>query len=265
LILIRGGGDLATGVAIRLLRSGLKVVVTELPQPLAVRRSVAFSEAIYKGQASVEGFIARRVQDAQDILRVLNILSNNQIPLLVDPLCASAKLLHPAVIVDARLTKLPPEPIGFAPLLYIGLGPGFLAPSNCQAAIETRRGHDLGRVYWDGGPALDTALPEGDSRRVLRSPADGKLTTYVDIGQVVDEEALIADVCEHHIKAPFRGLLRGLLRSKTQVSLGMKIGDIDHRIDPALCTTVSDKSLAIGGGVLEAILSHTAARKSLWD
>jgi xanthine dehydrogenase accessory factor len=138
LILIRGGGDLATGVAIRLIRSGLRVVITELAQPLAVRRTVSFAEAVYAGEITVEGITARRVTDPTDSLNVLNVLGKQQIPVLVDPDCVAAKLLHPAVIVDGRMTKHPPEAIGYSPALYIGLGPGFEAGVNCQAVIETQ-------------------------------------------------------------------------------------------------------------------------------
>ena len=144
LVLIRGGGDLATGVAIRLIRTGLRLVVTELPQPLAVRRTVSFAEAVYAGEMAVEGITARRVDDPADSLRIRTILGKQQVPVLLDPDCISVKALHPSVIVDGRMNKRPPEDIGYSPLLYIGLGPGFEAGVNCQVVIETRRGHTLG-------------------------------------------------------------------------------------------------------------------------
>jgi xanthine dehydrogenase accessory factor len=194
IILIRGGGDLATGVAIRLIRSGLHVVVTELSQPLAVRRTVSFAEAVYAGEITIEGLTARRVDDPTDSLRILTILGKQQIPLLVDPDCISAKALHPAVIVDGRMTKRPPEPIGYSPVLYIGLGPGFVAGENCQAAVETRRGPTLSRVYWRGSPDPDTGAPEGDLARVLRAPCDGVLVGHKRIGEHCEEGEVIAEV-----------------------------------------------------------------------
>ena len=151
-ILIRGGGDLATGVALRLIRSGLRVVVTEIAQPLAVRRTVSFAEAVYAGEITVEGVPAHRIPDPTDSFRILMVLGKQQIPVLVDPDCTSAKALHASVIVDARMTKRPPEPIGYVPQLYLGLGPGFEAGVNCQAVVETRRGAMLGRVYWQRRP-----------------------------------------------------------------------------------------------------------------
>ncbi len=265
IVLIRGGGDLATGVAIRLIRSGLRVAITELPEPLAVRRSVSFAEAVYAGEITIEGISARRVNDPTDSLRILTILGKQQIPVLVDPYCASAKALHPAVIVDGRMTKHPPEPIGYSPPLYLGLGPGFEAGVNCQAAIETRRGHMLGRVYWRGGPEADTGAPEGDPARVLRAPCDGVVAAHTDIGEHVEEGQLIAVIGNQcSVVSPFKGILRGLIHPGLTVVRGVKIGDVDPRDDPHLCQMVSDKALAVGGGVLEAILSQTELRARLW-
>lgn len=265
LILIRGGGDLATGVAIRLLRSGLRLVVTELSQPLTVRRTVSFAEAIYSGEVTIEEFTARRVGDAGDALQILSTLAQGVIPVLEDPACACAKFLHPAVIADGRMTKQPPEPIGYSPALYIGLGPGFEAGVNCQVVVETRRGHTLGRLHWRGVPDADTGLPEGDPARVLRAPVDGELGVHASIGDLVKEGQVIASVSGQPVAAPFSGLLRGLLHPGLLVTRGMKIGDIDPRTDPRLCRLVSDKALSIGGAVLEAILSKPELRSILWS
>jgi xanthine dehydrogenase accessory factor len=269
-ILIRGGGDLATGVAIRLIHSGLRVVVTEIAQPLAVRRSVAFAEAVYAGECTVEGVSAHCVPDPTDSFRILMVLGKQQVPVLVDPDCTSAKALHASVIVDGRMTKRPPEPIGYVPQLYLGLGPGFEAGVNCQAVIETRRSHMLGRVYWQGGPDPDTGKPDGNPQRVLRAPADGTFIGFKQIGDHCDEGELIAGIQSptenppSKIFSPFPGVLRGLLHPGLTVPRGMKIGDIDPRDDPRLCQMVSDKALSIGGGVLEAILSRPELRAHLW-
>ena len=270
IILFRGGGDLATGVAIRLIRSGLRVVVTELSQPLAVRRTVSFAEAVYAGDVTIEGITARCIPDPTDSLRILTILGKQQIPVLVDPDCASGRALYPAVIVDGRMTKRPPEPIGYSPVLYIGLGPGFVAGENCQAVIETRRGQTLGRVYWRGGPDTDTGAPEGDPARVLRAPCDGVVIGHKQIGEHCEEGELIAEIQlsienrKSKIESPFRGVLRGLIHPGLTVTRGMKIGDVDPRDDPRLCQMVSDKALAVGGGVLEAILSRPELRSRMW-
>jgi xanthine dehydrogenase accessory factor len=269
LILIRGGGDLASGVAIRLIHAGLRIVIAELPQPLAVRRSVAFAEAIYSSEITVEGITARAVKDPSDTLRILNILGKQQVPVLEDPLCTSAQSLHPSVIVDARMTKRPPEPIGYSPQLYIGLGPGFSAGENCQVVVETRRGHTLGRVYWHGGSEPDTGEPDPvrghQVDRVLRAPTDGEFVTHARLCEHIDTGHLIAEVAGQPINAAFNGILRGLLHPGLNVTKGLKVGDLDPRDDPALCTLVSDKALAVGGGVLEAILGKPEVRTTLWS
>lgn len=274
IVLIRGGGDLASGIALRLHRSGLKVVITELPQPLVVRRTVAFAEAVYSGETTVEQITARRVNDPDDSLRVLQILAKGQIPVLVDAEAKSAQALHPMVIVDARMTKRPPEPLRHSARLYIGLGPGFIAVENCHAVIETQRGHNMGRVIWSGKAQADTGVPESlpsdtsslDRRaeRVLRAPAEGILEAQVQIGDHLEAGQPVAVVGGQVVTAPFCGVLRGLLHPGLAVRQGMKIGDVDARDDPALCNLVSDKSLAIGGGVLEAILSKAELRANFW-
>jgi xanthine dehydrogenase accessory factor len=265
LILIRGGGDLATGVALRLIRSGLRVAITELPQPLAVRRTVSFAEAIYTNEVTVEGIPAQAVSDPTDSLRILTIFGKQKVPVLVDPGGTSAKTLRPTVIVDARMTKLSPEPIGYEPRLYIGLGPGFVAGENCQVVIETRRGPMLGRVFWSGSPDEDTGKPEGNAERVLRAPADGELIAHTSICDHVEKGQSIAEVSGNLITSPFPGVLRGLIHPGLQDKHGMKIGDIDPRDDPEICKKVSDKALSIGGGVLEAILSKPELRTQMWS
>jgi xanthine dehydrogenase accessory factor len=264
LVLIRGGGDLATGVAVRLIRSGLRVVITEIAQPLAVRRTVAFAEAVYTRETAIEGFTAHAIPDPTDSFGILMVLGKQQVPVLVDPDCTAAKMLHVPVIVDARMTKHPPEAIGYSPVLYIGLGPGFEAGVNCQVVIETRRSHMLGRVYWRGGPSPDTGQPEGDPQRVLRAPADGELIAHSEIGQHLEAGQGIAEVAGQMVIAPFPGILRGLLHPGLIVTRGLKIGDIDRRADPRLLQFVSDKALSVGGGVLEAILSRPELRPQLW-
>jgi xanthine dehydrogenase accessory factor len=268
IVVLRGGGDIASGVAMRLYRAGLRVAVLELPKPMAVRRLVSFSEAVYAGETVVEGVTAKKVNDPTDTLRVLQIYSKGQIPVLVDPEGEAVRALHPHVVVDARLLKqrvsLMPERVG----LIIGLGPGFTAGENCHAAIETNRGHMLGRVFWQGSPEEDTGAPESVAQvgmeRVLRAPADGELVTHVEIGAHVDAGQVIAEVAGQPVTARFKGVMRGLLRGGISVRAGLKIGDVDPRDDERYCTTISDKALAVGGGVIEAILSRVELRKQLW-
>ena len=268
LIILRGGGDLASGVALRLRRAGFQLVIVELEKPLAVRRSVSFSEAVYDGVQTVEDVTARLV--SPDQLQVT--LEAGEIPVLVDPhanILRNQFLTSPqsTFVVDARLLKTTPGPLDVNIPLHIGLGPGFCAGENCQAVIETRRGHTLGRVYWSGSALADNGEPDGDRRRVLRASHDGVLVADVNIGDRLEESQLIAEIQpddgsdNFSILSPFEGVLRGLMRPGVYVTRGMKIGDVDRRNDPALCRLVSDKALAVGGGVLEAVLTFKARVK----
>lgn len=255
LILLRGGGDLASGVALRLHHSGFQVVITELPRPLAVRRLVSFSEAVYAGQISVEDLTARLV--TADQIQVA--LEAGEIPVLVDPDANQLLITNYQAVIDARLMKSPPHPLPTPVPLHIGLGPGFCAGRDCHAVIETRRSHTLGRVYWDSETTPDSGQPDGDPRRVLRAASNGILTTLVRIGEHVQEGQLIAEIVDKQtrtqVNSPFKGVLRGLLPDGMTVTRDLKLGDVDSRDDPALCRLVSDKALAVGGGVLEAILT----------
>ncbi len=269
IVLIRGGGDLASGVALRLHRCGLHVVVTELSQPLAVRRLVSFAEAVYTKACTVEGVEARLVSDWMDSLSVLQVFSKGRIPVLVDPDGKSAQALHPMVIVDARMRKCAPEPMRHNAVLYMGLGPGFVAGENCHVVIETNRGHSLGRVIWQGAAQSDTGVPEAmgqrQAERVLRAPADGVLTPLAQLGDSLEAGQPVFEVAGQVTAAPFTGVLRGLLHPSVPVHQGMKVGDLDPRGDPGVCTQVSDKALAVGGAVLEALLSRPELRKSFWS
>jgi len=267
-VLIRGGGDLATGVALRLHRAGIRVVISELAQPLAVRRTVSFSEAVYEGQHSVEGVTARLIEASQ--LVAWN--EADEIPIIIDPNADILSSITFPVVVDARLIKLPPAPLPVDVPLHIGLGPGFTAGSDCHAVIETRRSHTLGRVYWTGTTQPDSGEPEGDPRRVLRAPSDGVVIGYKKIGDHVAAREEIAIISEpnsdqYSVVSPFAGILRGLIRDGLRVTKGMKIGDIDARDDAnaSACYLVSDKALAIGGAVLEAILSRSEIRTQLFN
>jgi xanthine dehydrogenase accessory factor len=268
IVLIRGGGDLASGVAIRLHHAGFKVVITELPKPLAVRRLACFCEAIYNGEITLEGVVGRRVSEIDDPLRILQLLSKGRIPVLIDPEGKSIQSVHPSVIVDARMLKIAPEALRHTAKLYLGLGPGFIGGANCHAAIETQRGPWLGRVLWEGAALPDSGIPEAvgtrQMERALFAPADGNIVASKAIADHVQEGEVIAEVGGQVVRASFTGVLRGLIHPEVEVKKGMKIGDLDPRNDPQLCNHVSDKALAIGGGVLEAILSKAELRPHLW-
>lgn len=266
LVLLRGGGDLATGVALRLHRAGIKLAISELAQPLAVRRTVSFAEAVYERQHTIEGVTARLVERDQ----LPAVLDADEIPILVDPNAEVLSSFFFLAVIDARLTKQTPAPLPTQPPLHIGLGPGFHAGKDCHAVVETRRNHTLGRVYWTGMAQADSGEPEGDRRRVLRAPSDGVIIGHAKIGDHLEEGQIIAELQSEienrksKIESPFKGVLRGLIRPGFHVAKGLKIGDVDPRDDPSACFLASDKALAIGGGVLEAILTREEIRNKLW-
>lgn len=266
IVLLRGGGDLATGVAARLWRSGFWLVVTEIDRPLAVRRLVSLAEAVYAGAVQVEDLPARR---ADGVAQAIELLQQGVIPVLVDPAAECRGELELAALVDGRMRKLDPELGMQAAPLVIGLGPGFQAGANCHAVVETNRGHRMGRVYWQGGAEPDTGLPDPVAGqavdRVLRAPADGVFEPLAEIGSLVREGQTLAELNGAALRAPFDGALRGLLHWGVEVQAGLKVGDLDPRNDPALCSLISDKSLAVGGGVLEALLSRPEIRRKLAD
>ena len=266
LIVIRGGGDLASGVVVRLARAGIPTLITELPQPLAVRRSVSFAQAVYSQKVEIEGIRAQLTSDLEDLP---GLFAKDIIPVLVDPLASCLTSVHPTVVVDARMRKRPPEMAYPGEWFSIGLGPGFTAGENCDAAIETKRGHFLGRVYWHGSPEPDTGKPKSvenrEGERVIRALETGQLEPLVEIGDIVVQGTPLARVGNTTVRAQFPGIIRGMLMGGLPVNQGMKIGDLDPRNDPKYCTMVSDKALAVGGGVLEAILTRTELRAKLWS
>jgi len=255
-VLIRGGGDLASGVALRLIKTGMDVYIAELPQPLVIRRTVSFAEAVYEGSWDVEGVTAVH---ARDVPEAHCFVKKRNIPVLVDPNLEIINEINPDVLVDARMLKLPVQYNLNLVGLIIGLGPGFQVGKNCHAFVETKRGHFLGRVFWSGGAEENSEIPGSvmgiQEQRVLRSPEDGVFNSFVSICDVIDIGKPIGQVDNTVIEAPFSGLIRGLIHDGLIVEKNMKIGDIDPRTDRKYCTYISEKALAIGGGVLEAILT----------
>ena len=258
LVLIRGAGDLATGVALRLSRSHLRVVMTDLPQPTAIRRTVCFSQAILYGSYQVEDVTAVRASAEADVRR---ILADGKIPVLADPQAQCRAWLKPDVLVDAILAKKNlGTTITDAPLV-IGVGPGFCAGRDCHAVIETMRGHTLGRVIRRGEPIPNTNIPGliggFTGERVLRAPDDGIFHQLLDIGTMVQAGNIAGEVNGRPMICTIAGVIRGMLADGTPVYKGMKSGDVDPRGELSYCRTASDKAIAIGGGVLQAILEYT--------
>ena len=253
---IKGAGEMASAVAWRLYLANIKAIfMMETPQPSAVRRAVSFSEAVYKGSATVEGVEAGKVEDADGIQAAWN---KKAVAVLVDPHWTVVKTMHPQIVIDAILAKTNMGTATTEAALVIGLGPGFIAPTDVHMVIETNRGHNLGRIITDGGAESNTGIPGSigghAEQRVLRAPAEGLFKTRHSITDLVKTGEVIGTVEEEKVLAGIDGILRGLIRSGSRVSKGFKIGDIDPRKDKSYCYTISDKARAIGGSVLEAIM-----------
>jgi xanthine dehydrogenase accessory factor len=240
------------------------VLVTELLRPLALRRLVCAAEAVYAGVSHIEEIRGRRVEDVGG---VFDVIEAGELPVLVDPEAACVDAVRPLVIVDGRMRKIPPERgLDLAPLV-IGLGPGFVAGQDCHAVVETNRGHHMGRVFWRGSAQADTAVPEPvigiDADRVLRAPKRGVMHGLAPLGSLVGAGQPVFRVGDETVLAPFAGAVRGLLHDGLEVEAGVKVGDLDPRGVVSFCAEISDKALAVGGGVLEAILSRPELRRQL--
>ncbi|MEI7884324.1 MAG: selenium-dependent molybdenum cofactor biosynthesis protein YqeB [Clostridia bacterium] len=255
IVLIRGAGDLASGVAARLYNSGFPVVMTDLKEPTVIRKTVAFANAIYQEKFEIEGITARKAKfDTWQ-----EILKNDEIPVLVDPLGEIIVKLQPTILIDGILAKknIAMTKVGQAPFV-IALGPGFIVGIDADAIIETMRGHDLGRVIYEGSALPNTGVPGEiggkSAERVIYSPIAGKVEAIMKIGANVKTGDIIAKVNGEPVYASINGVLRGMLQDGLLITEKFKMADIDPRAKKEHCFTITDKARAIGGGCLEAIL-----------
>lgn len=255
IIVVRSGGDIGTAVAHKLHRSGFKVLILEIPEPMAIRRKVAFSEAVFDGESIVEGVKSRRVNDLDEINKQWEM---DNIPLIVDEEGSILRKLKALALVDAILAKRNINTrIDMAPIT-IGLGPGFEVGKDVHAVIETNRGHDLGRIILKGEAEKDTGIPgsiEGfTEERILRAPCAGKVKVINNIGERVKKEEVVMFVGDEPVVSKLDGAVRGCIRDGVTVFKNMKIGDVDPRGVVENCYTISDKARNVAGGVLEAVL-----------
>lgn len=267
LIIVRGGGDIATGTIMKLYQCGFPVLILEIENPSAIRRNAAFCEAVYQGTQTVEDVTCTRAESVEEAAA---LLAEGKLALLVDPACGCLRQLRPLALVDGILAK---KNLGttrdMAPIT-VALGPGFAAGADVDAVIETQRGHRLGRVIYAGSAAPNTGIPGKiagyDKERVIHSPAAGILRNVAALTDTVKKGQVIAVVetgsGQVPVEATLDGLLRGLIRDGYPVTKGFKIADIDPRADEYNnCFTISDKARCIAGGALEAILHLKKERK----
>ena len=276
-ILIKGAGDLATGIAVRLFRCGYNILMTDIAVPTTVRRTVAFSRAVYDGHCEVEGIegvLANEQQEAERQLQQIEQLqADRKISVIVDEKTDILKDYQPDVLVDAILAKKNLGTLITDAPLVIGVGPGFTAGVDVHAVIETKRGHDLGRVIYEGSAIPNTGIPGNVGgytiERLIKAGVDGIFHPLTSIGEYVEQGQAVAEVIVGQadkevvgqpIYAQMSGIVRGMLQEGVYVTTGMKVGDIDARCEIAHCYTVSDKARSIGGGVLEAIITYIQER-----
>ena len=256
LVIVRGGGDIATGSIQKLYRAGFKVLVLEIEKPSAIRREVAFCEAIYEKEMTIEGVTAKLCNSIEDIEKVWN---EKKIPILIDSTGESIYKLKPQVVIDGILAKKNYGTNREMASITIGLGPGFTAGEDVDVVIETMRGHNLGKLIFEGKPMANTGIPgiiKGIGKeRVIYSPCAGVVKNICKIGDMVEKNQVIATVDGVDVLATISGVLRGLIREGYEVPEKFKMADIDPREEEqANCFTISDKARAIGGAVLEAVL-----------
>ena len=260
LIIIRGAGDLATAVAIRLHNSGFRVVCLEVAKPTVIRRTVSFAQAVFEGQACVEGLHARLVS-IDDIDKTF---SEDVVPVLIDPAGDAIRILHPAVLIDAIIAKRNLGTTRNMAPFTVALGPGFVAGVDVDCVVETARGHNLARLIYSGSAAPNTGIPgniEGfTSERVIHSPCSGTFRSVKKIGDIVAKGDVIAEVNGMPVCATIDGMIRGLLHDGLDVPEHFKIADIDPRGSRADYLTCSDKARALGGAVLEAVMNYLSGR-----
>lgn len=256
-ILIKGAGDLATGIASRLYGAGHRILMTEIREPLTVRRTVALSRAVYDGRAQVEEMTGILAEDRKEAEKILD---EGDIAVMVDPEAVCREWFSPDVIVDAIIAKRNTGTrITDAPFV-IGVGPGFTSGADCNCVVETKRGHTLGNIIWKGSAIPNTGVPGNVGgytiERLIRASADGRILPKVQIGEYVEKGQVVAVTGGEPVYAQMSGIVRGMLQEGTAVRKDLKIGDIDVRTQVSHCYTISDKARAIGGGVLEAVTGY---------
>ena len=254
-VLIIGAGELASSVAHRLFRCGFQVAMTEVREPLAVRREISFCSAVWDGEITVEGVTGRRFE-----LGTALAVELDSVAVFVDPELTLLDSWNPDVLVDGRLLKRAgATSMGQAPLV-VSLGPGAVCGREAHVVVETHRGHDLGRIIETGSAAPDTGIPGPvggvAAERVLRAPAAGRVRGEVEIGDTVEAGQIVARVDGHPVRTAISGVVRGLARDGLEVTSGLKMGDVDLRGDVRACSTLSDKGRTISGAVLEAIMNR---------
>ncbi|UCC79973.1 MAG: EF2563 family selenium-dependent molybdenum hydroxylase system protein [Candidatus Zixiibacteriota bacterium] len=260
-VIVRGAGELASGIIFRLFKKRYSVIALERPEPCCVRRYVCFAEAVYTGEIEIEGVKGRSAADPDEALM---LAESGIVSILVDPEVRLLENLKTDILIDGRMLKKDIDVSKDMAGLVIGLGPGFYPGDNCHLAIETNRGPNLGRVLSTEAPREDTAIPAPvngfTTERVLRSPVDGVISPKYEIGDLIRENDVVAEIGGMAIRSEMDGVLRGICRDGLKVEKGQKIGDIDPRGDKELCYKISDKARAVADGVVRALEQYKVSK-----
>lgn len=260
-VVIRGGGDIATGIAHRLFKAGFKVIVLDIENPLAIRRKVSFCQAMYSGEIVIEevkGVLSKNIKEVYENLKKGNIA------VYIDEKGEIIKEIKPLAVVDSILAKKNLGTNREMASITIGVGPGFEAGKDVDLVVETSRGHFLGNVIYKGSSIKNTGIPGSilgyTEERVIRAKGNGTIENYFNIGEKIKKGEVVCKTGQVEVEAKITGVIRGLLKDGLYVKEGLKIGDIDPRGIAEYASTISEKARAVGGGVLEAIMYLTKER-----
>jgi len=255
IVAIRGGGEVGTAIAHKMKRSGFKVFIIENDTPISIRRTVAYAQAVFQGEMTVQGIKGIQVNHAEEIMEAWE---RNEIPVIVDSECNVLREIPVDVLVDAIMARKNTGTNREMAAITIATGPGFTAGENVDIVIETKKGHDLGRLIFEGTAEPETEIPgesEGvDSNKVVNAPVDGIITTYVDIVDMVKKGQVVAEINGHKIVAQNSGIVRGIIQNGSSVWKGLKVVEIDSEVSQEQCYRLSQRSRDIAGGVLEAVM-----------
>ncbi len=255
IVAIRGAGEVGTAIAHKMQRSGFKVFIIENDTPISIRRTVAYAQAVFQGEMTVQGIKGIKVNDAEEIMEAWE---KKEIPVIVDSECNILREIPVDVLVDAIMARKNIGTTRDMAAITIATGPGFTAGEDVDIVIETRKGHDLGRLIFEGSAEPETEIPgesEGvDNNKVINTPVEGIIKTYNDIGDMVKKGQVVAEINHHKILALTSGIVRGIIQNGSSVWKGLKVVEIDSEVSPEQCYRLSQRSRDIAGGVLEAVM-----------
>ncbi|CAN5373707.1 hypothetical protein BH10PSE10_BH10PSE10_02090 [soil metagenome] len=255
---ILGTNEIASAVAVRLHRAGFRVVLSHDPLPPVIRRKMAFHDALFDDDVTVEGIPAQRADTGLEIRTALS-----QAPGVIITELGLLDLIVIQtidILVDARMQKYLATPdLRRLARSAVGLGPGFAGDVNCDIAIETRpgkAGQIIQQGYADEPDGVSHRLGSHWGERFVRSEFAGRWNTAIEIGTRVFKDFVVGHLGNTPIRAPFDGVLRGIVRDGTEVPAGVKLLEIDSRGRRAVWTGTDSRGQIIANAVTKAVSVH---------